>query len=129
MARNGAFFFDSVERVLGDRTGWLGREDSNLRLAESKIARPLLSPQCKSVKPTPMRPTITAATAAKKVREPSPDLNWLLGSGFCRSRCWLGYHNRIGNSSISEQGHAVGATFTSCVLGEREPSVGHFDEK
>jgi hypothetical protein len=27
----------------------------------------LLSPQCRSVKPTPMRPTITAATAAKKV--------------------------------------------------------------
>src|SRR6476469_5976065 len=25
------------------------------------------------------------------------DPNWLLGSGFCRSRCWLGYHNRIGN--------------------------------
>ena len=25
------------------------------------------------------------------------DPNWLLGSGFYRSRCWLGYHNRIGN--------------------------------
>ena len=25
------------------------------------------------------------------------DPNWLFGSGFCRSTCWLGYHNRIGN--------------------------------
>ena len=25
------------------------------------------------------------------------DPNWLLASGFCRSRRWLGYHNRIGN--------------------------------
>ena len=23
--------------------------------------------------------------------------SWLLGSRFRRSRCWLGYHNRIGN--------------------------------
>jgi hypothetical protein len=28
---------------------------------------------------------------------PLRDPNWLLGSGFCRSRCWLGYYNRIGN--------------------------------
>ena len=32
-------------------------------------------------------------------------------------------------SSFSEQGPTVEAIFTSCVLGEREPSVGHFDEK
>jgi hypothetical protein len=25
------------------------------------------------------------------------DPNWLLGSGFCRSRCWLGYYNRLRN--------------------------------
>src|SRR6266566_3134708 len=28
---------------------------------------------------------------------PLRDPNWLLGGGFCRSRCWLGYHYRIGN--------------------------------
>ena len=33
-------FHDSVERMLGDRTGWLGREDSNLRMAESKSRPP-----------------------------------------------------------------------------------------
>jgi hypothetical protein len=25
------------------------------------------------------------------------DPNWLLGNGFRRSRCWLGYHSRVGN--------------------------------
>jgi hypothetical protein len=35
----------------------------------------------------------------------------------------------VEDSSISEQGPTVEAIFTSCVLGKREPSVGHFDEK
>ena len=30
--------FDRTEMVREDRTGWLGREDSNLRMAESKSA-------------------------------------------------------------------------------------------
>jgi hypothetical protein len=30
---------------------------------------------------------------------------------------------------MSEQGPTVEATFTSCVLGKRKPSFGHFDEK
>jgi hypothetical protein len=39
-------------------------------------------------------PTITRAQRWRcVVRDP----NWLLGGGFRRSRCWLGYHNRIGN--------------------------------
>jgi hypothetical protein len=32
-------FHDSVERPLGDRTGWLGWQDSNLRMAESNPER------------------------------------------------------------------------------------------
>jgi hypothetical protein len=33
-----AVFFSNKQNSLGDRTGWLGREDSNLRMAESKSA-------------------------------------------------------------------------------------------
>ena len=33
-------FHDSVERMLGDRTGWLGGRISNLRMAESKSRPP-----------------------------------------------------------------------------------------
>jgi hypothetical protein len=36
------------------------------------------------------------------------DPNWLLGSGFCRSRCWLGYHNRIGNRLRNIDGFRAG---------------------
>jgi hypothetical protein len=36
--------------------------------------------------------------------------NWLLGSRFCRSRCWcwLGYHNRIGNRLRNIDGFRAG---------------------
>jgi hypothetical protein len=36
------------------------------------------------------------------------DPNWLLGSGFCRSRCWLGYHNRIWNRLRNIDGFRAG---------------------
>jgi len=36
------------------------------------------------------------------------DPNWLLGSGFCRSRCWLGYYNRIGNRFRNIDGFRAG---------------------
>ena len=50
-------------RQLGDVRG-----DAPRLVAGEQLGRcALLSPQCRSVKPTPMRPTITAATAAKKV--------------------------------------------------------------
>src|SRR5439155_17754572 len=38
-------------------------------------------------------PDVRDAALGNLLRDP----NWLLGSGFCRSRCWLGYYNRIGN--------------------------------
>ena len=44
------------------------RGDAPRLVAGEQLSRSaLLSPQCRSAKPTPMRPTITAATAAKKV--------------------------------------------------------------
>src|SRR6202048_5351510 len=36
------------------------------------------------------------------------DPNWLLGSGFCWSRCWLGYYNRIGNRLRNIDGFRAG---------------------
>ena len=50
-------------RQLGDVDGDAPRLVAGEQLGRSA----LLSPQCRSAKPTPMRPTITAATAAKKV--------------------------------------------------------------
>jgi hypothetical protein len=41
------------------------------------------------------------------------DPNWLLGSGFRRSRCWLGYHNRIGNRLRNIDGFRAGLMCTS----------------
>lgn len=41
------------------------------------------------------------------------DPNWLLGSGFCRSRCWLGYHNRIGNRLRNIDGFRAGLMSTN----------------
>src|SRR6516162_6120942 len=43
--------------------------------------------------PAPSRAAGNSCCAGHPLRDP----NWLLGSGFCRSRCWFGYHNRIGN--------------------------------
>ena len=40
------------------------------------------------------------------------DPNRLLGSGFCRSRCWLGYHNRIGNCLRNIDGFRAGLMST-----------------
>src|SRR5258707_14170339 len=40
-------------------------------------------------------------------------LNWLLGSGFCRSRCWLGYHNRIRNRLRNIDGFRAGLMSTN----------------
>ena len=42
-------------------------------------------------------PLLQATRAVPILRHPLRDPNWLLGGGFCRSRCWLGFHNRIGN--------------------------------
>src|SRR3989440_13089200 len=41
------------------------------------------------------------------------DPNWLLGGGFCRSRCWLGYHNRIGNCLRNIDGFRAGLMSTN----------------
>ena len=41
------------------------------------------------------------------------DPNWLLGSGFCRSRCWLGYHDRIGNRLRNIDGFRAGLMSTN----------------
>src|SRR5262249_30570636 len=41
----------------------------------------------------PSRAAGNSCCAGHPLRDP----NWLLGGGFCRSRCWLGYHYRIGN--------------------------------
>jgi hypothetical protein len=41
------------------------------------------------------------------------DPNWLLGSGFYRSRCWLGYHNRIGNRLRNIDGFRAGLMSTN----------------
>jgi hypothetical protein len=41
------------------------------------------------------------------------DPNWLLGSGFCRSRCWFGYHNRIGNRLRNIYGFRAGLMSTN----------------
>jgi hypothetical protein len=41
------------------------------------------------------------------------DPNRLLGSGFCRSRCWLGYHNRIGNRLRNIDGFRAGLMSTN----------------
>jgi hypothetical protein len=41
------------------------------------------------------------------------DPNWLLGSGFCRSRCWLGYYNRIGNRLRNIYGFRAGLMSTN----------------
>jgi hypothetical protein len=43
----------------------------------------------------------------------SGDPNWLLGSGFCRSRCWPGYHNRIGNRLRNVDGFRAGLMSTN----------------
>jgi len=43
--------------------------------------------------PAPSRAAGNSCCAGYPLRDP----NWLLGGGFCRSRCWLGYHYRIGN--------------------------------
>src|SRR5262245_13842071 len=43
--------------------------------------------------PAPSRAAGNSCCAGHPLRDP----NWLLGGGFCRSRCWLGYHYRIGN--------------------------------
>ena len=42
-------------------------------------------------------PLLQATRAVPVLGHPLRDPNWLLGGGFCRSRCWLGYHYRIGN--------------------------------
>src|SRR6516162_11741749 len=39
--------------------------------------------------------------------------NWLLGSGFCRSRCWLGYHDWIGNRLRNIDGFRAGLMSTN----------------
>jgi hypothetical protein len=41
------------------------------------------------------------------------DPHWLLGSGFGRSRCWLGYHNRIGNRLRNVDGFGAGLMSTN----------------
>lgn len=50
-----------------------------------------------------------AAALGNLLRDP----NWLLGSGFCRSRCWLGYHNRIGNCLRNIDGFRAGLMSTN----------------
>jgi hypothetical protein len=44
---------------------------------------------------------------------PLRDPNWLLGGGFCRSRCWLGYHDRIGNRLRNIDGFRAGLMSTN----------------
>ena len=41
------------------------------------------------------------------------DPSWLLGSGFCRSRCWLGYHDWIGNRLRNIDGFRAGLMSTN----------------
>src|SRR5262245_5593316 len=41
------------------------------------------------------------------------DPNWLLVSGLCRSRCWLGNHNRIGNCLRNIDGFRAGLMSTN----------------
>jgi hypothetical protein len=41
------------------------------------------------------------------------DPNWLLGSGFCWSRRWLGFHNRIGNRLRNIYGFRAGLMSTN----------------
>src|SRR5436190_11814612 len=44
---------------------------------------------------------------------PLRDPNWLLGGGFYRSRCWLGYHYRIGNRLRNIDGFRAGLMGTN----------------
>src|SRR5262245_38067911 len=41
------------------------------------------------------------------------DPSWLLGSGLCRSRCWLGYHDWIGNRLRNIDGFRAGLMSTN----------------
>jgi hypothetical protein len=50
-----------------------------------------------------------AAALGNLLRDP----NGLLGSWFCRSRCWLGYHNRIGNRLWNIDGFRAGLMSTN----------------
>jgi hypothetical protein len=41
------------------------------------------------------------------------DPNWLLGSRFCRTRCWVGYYDRIGNRLRNIDGFRAGLMSTN----------------
>jgi hypothetical protein len=59
--------------------------------------------------PAPSRAAGNSCCAGHPLRDP----NWLLGGGFCRSRCWLGYHDRIGNRLRNIDGFRAGLMSTN----------------
>ena len=59
--------------------------------------------------PAPSRAAGNSCCAGHPLRDP----NWLLGGGFCRSRCWLGYHYRIGNRLRNIDGFRAGLMNTN----------------
>jgi len=58
-------------------------------------------------------PLLQATRAVTVLGHPFRDPNWLLGGGFCRSRCWLGFHNRIGNRLRNIDGFRAGLMGTN----------------
>ena len=70
--------------------------------------------------PAPSRAADNSCCAGHLLR----DLNWLLGGGFCRSSCWLGYHYRIGNRLRNIDGFRAGLMGTNHA---RPPSSSRWD--
>jgi putative ABC transport system substrate-binding protein len=58
-------------------------------------------------------PLLQATRAMPVLGHPLRDPDWLLGGGFCRSRCWLGFHNRIGNRLRNIDGFRAGLMGTN----------------
>src|SRR6266540_192478 len=88
-------FSHQLERRLAV-SPWLNEDVQGPRLS--------LSTACQTYNCLPLR---------RRARELLRDPNWLLGSGFCRSRCWPGYHNRIGNRLRNIDGFRAGLMSTN----------------
>src|SRR6266487_2388083 len=86
--------------LLGSAAAW--------PLASAAWAQPLIVKRpIASTTPRPLR------TNSEMYALHEPDPNWLLGGGFRRSRCWLGYHNRIGNRLRNIYGFRAGLMSTN----------------
>ncbi len=91
------------------RTRSISRDRSSIGLSTDSRA----SVSCFGFAVGTTGPLLQATRAVPVLGHPLRDPNWLLGGGFCRSRCWLGYHYRIGNRLRNIDGFRAGLMGTN----------------